>query len=160
MGSVLSARRILQQGLRWSRGKGCNFKIWGDKWWRTLTTHKVISPVQVLYRDARVSESIDPPRASKHFLCNTFCSLVTPFTKSRYSSGELWVILCPQCRIWLVMEYLLINWYHMSSVLPNEETPMLYCLVMLPIMFDLLGEIFFFISITGTRLILRSWFPS
>lgn len=78
MGSVLSARRILQQGLRWNFGKGCNFKIWGDKWRRTLTTHKVISPVQVLYRDARVSESIDSPRVSNYFLCNTFCCLVIP----------------------------------------------------------------------------------
>lgn len=78
MGSVLSARRILQQGLRWSFGKGCNLKIWGDKWRRTLTTHKVISTVKVLYRDARVSESIDSPRVSKHFLCNTFCCLVIP----------------------------------------------------------------------------------
>jgi ribonuclease HI len=56
--SIWQAKSLLQEGLMWRVGNGSRIKLWDDKW-IPATPHKVLDPVRILSRDARVADIIN-----------------------------------------------------------------------------------------------------
>lgn len=65
--SIMSAQRLVREGIRWRVENGRDIRIWGDKWLPSPTTFRVTSPRQFLHQDTRVSELIDHATASWKF---------------------------------------------------------------------------------------------
>jgi hypothetical protein len=56
--SIWQAKALLQEGLIWRVGNGSRIELWKDKW-IPATPHKILDPVRILSRDARVAEIIN-----------------------------------------------------------------------------------------------------
>jgi hypothetical protein len=56
--SIWQAKSLLQEGLMWRVGNGSRIKLWNDKW-IPATPYKVLDPVRILSRDARVADIIN-----------------------------------------------------------------------------------------------------
>ncbi|XP_062176146.1 uncharacterized protein LOC133881223 [Alnus glutinosa] len=57
---ALLARETLEGGLWWRVGNGESIKVWKDKWLPSSSTPQILSPVNGLDEEARVSSLIDP----------------------------------------------------------------------------------------------------
>ena len=65
--SIMSAQKLVREGIRWRVGNGRDISVWGDKWLPSPSTFKVVSPRQFLHQDTKVSELIDMAMASWKF---------------------------------------------------------------------------------------------
>ncbi|KAF5444913.1 hypothetical protein F2P56_034005 [Juglans regia] len=57
--SLLGAREVVSEGMRWRVGNGQHIRIWGDKWMPTPSSYMVQSPVSSLGQEAFVADLID-----------------------------------------------------------------------------------------------------
>jgi hypothetical protein len=56
--SIWQAKSLLEEGLMWRVGNGHRINLWDDKW-IPATPHKILDPVRMLPRDARVANIIN-----------------------------------------------------------------------------------------------------
>ncbi|XP_062157888.1 uncharacterized protein LOC133865460 [Alnus glutinosa] len=56
--SIWQAKALLQEGLIWRVGNGSRIDLWKDKW-IPATPHKILDPVRIISRDAKVAEIIN-----------------------------------------------------------------------------------------------------
>ena len=61
--SLISAQRLVIEGLRWRVGNGANIKVWQDRWLPWGSSHSVISPRIFLSADTKVADLIDSSTA-------------------------------------------------------------------------------------------------
>ena len=60
--SILAAKSMVEDGIRWSIGNGDKVKIWSDKWILNPETYKVLTPINPLMYNEKVSALIDKER--------------------------------------------------------------------------------------------------
>jgi hypothetical protein len=71
--SIASAREVIKLGSSWRIGNGSQIRVWHDKWIPFSRSHKILSPIQRLPLDARVSDLISPPSSwNETLLAKTF----------------------------------------------------------------------------------------
>ena len=61
--SLISAQRLVIEGLRWRVGNGANTKVWQDRWLPWGSSHSVISPRIFLSADTKIADLIDSSTA-------------------------------------------------------------------------------------------------
>lgn len=91
--SFCYARETLEGGLWWRVGNGESIKVWKDKWIPSSSTPQILSPMNELDEEARVSSLIDPRSGEWNM----------PLLRSIFSPWEVELIgsihLSPLCKL-------------------------------------------------------------
>jgi len=58
--SILSANNLVEGGTIWRVGNGNQIRVWKDRWLSSYHSNKVQAPINLLHKDATVSELINP----------------------------------------------------------------------------------------------------
>ena len=96
--SILAAKSVVEDGIRWSIGNGDKVKIWSDKWIPNPETYKVLTPINPLMYNEKVSTLIDKERAVwKSELVN---SIFLPYEASTILAIPLRSTLPQDRRVW------------------------------------------------------------
>ena len=61
--SIMAAKSVVEDGIRWSIGNGESVLIWQDKWIPKPDTYKITTPINPLFSNEKVSTLIDTEQA-------------------------------------------------------------------------------------------------